>query len=251
MNKLLLKNYDPASIDMSKMDRDTFLENLLFLIPKTKHYCKPIDKQLTQMCTMPHTNNITSLEQYNTIVELIIIKNRLVVMRNLFVDFYEHLNDTQKKLYAAYFIKKDLKLCYKIRKHYKPAVTSMARGFMTYMKLKANIDEKELIINPIIHDSYVIALANKTMDKKGNKAIITDKKGNKMTIRQMKDAIAKVYDTATWKKKVKNMRDDQVVAVYYNFRNRGMLGKTWNRERQILIRNEKSKDDNWQQLTFL
>ena len=52
-----------------------------------------------------------------------------------------------------------------------------------------------------------------------------------MTIQQMKDAILDVYDTKSWRKKVANMYDDQVIAIYYNFSQRGILNKVLRRER--------------------
>lgn len=55
-----------------------------------------------------------------------------------------------------------------------------------------------------------------------------------MTIQQMKDAIRKVYDTASWKRKVDNMYDDQVVAIYYNFSERGILDKVLRKERPVV-----------------
>ena len=52
-----------------------------------------------------------------------------------------------------------------------------------------------------------------------------------MTIQQMKDAIVVVYDTASWKKKVANMYDDQVIAIYHNFLDRGILDKVMRKEK--------------------
>ena len=52
-----------------------------------------------------------------------------------------------------------------------------------------------------------------------------------MTIQQMKDAIVDVYATKSWRRKVDNMYDDQVIAIYYNFLERGVLGKVLRRER--------------------
>ena len=52
-----------------------------------------------------------------------------------------------------------------------------------------------------------------------------------MTIQQMKDAIVVVYDTASWKKKVANMYDDQVIAIYHNFLERGILDKVMRKEK--------------------
>lgn len=52
-----------------------------------------------------------------------------------------------------------------------------------------------------------------------------------MTVQQMRDAILKVYDTESWKKKVANMYDDQVIAIYHNFVERKILDKVMRRER--------------------
>lgn len=54
-----------------------------------------------------------------------------------------------------------------------------------------------------------------------------------MTIQQMKDAIADVYRTKSWRRKVEYMYDDQVIAIYRNFENRGILGKVMKRERPV------------------
>ena len=64
-----------------------------------------------------------------------------------------------------------------------------------------------------------------------------------MTIQQMKDAIVAVYDTRSWKRKVAAMYDDQVIAIYHNFANRGILDKTLKKERPITaIPNYESKE---------
>lgn len=43
-------------------------------------------------------------------------------------------------------------------------------------------------------------------------------------IEEMRHDISKVYLNTSWKKKVANMPDKQVMAVYYNFLERGMFG---------------------------
>ena len=52
-----------------------------------------------------------------------------------------------------------------------------------------------------------------------------------MTIQQMKDAIARVYRTESWQKKVDGMYDNQVIAIYYDFLNRGILDKVLRKEK--------------------
>lgn len=52
-----------------------------------------------------------------------------------------------------------------------------------------------------------------------------------MTVQQMRNAILGVYDTKSWKKKVANMYDDQIIAIYHSFRNKGMLGTVVRKEK--------------------
>jgi len=67
----------------------------------------------------------------------------------------------------------------------------------------------------------------------------------------MRGAIAKVYDTASWRKKVNNMYDDQVIAIYYNFAHRGILNKTMKKERPTKVDEFEIKTkEQYQQLTF-
>ena len=46
-----------------------------------------------------------------------------------------------------------------------------------------------------------------------------------MTVANMRDEISNVYDTKSWKNKVDEMYDDQVIAIYYNFMRSGKLNK--------------------------
>ena len=48
-----------------------------------------------------------------------------------------------------------------------------------------------------------------------------------MSVDQMRAAIAKVYSGIGWKEKVHYMPDYQVIAIYHNFKNRGMLDKRY------------------------
>ena len=70
-----------------------------------------------------------------------------------------------------------------------------------------------------------------------------------MTVQQMKDAIVAVYDTSSWKKKVNKMYDDQVIAIYYNFLNRGILDKVMRRENPATVEKRQFKE-NYQQMTI-
>ena len=52
-----------------------------------------------------------------------------------------------------------------------------------------------------------------------------------MTVANMRDEISYVYDTNSWKNKVDDMYDDQVIAIYYKFLAEGKLNKVLKRER--------------------
>ena len=54
-----------------------------------------------------------------------------------------------------------------------------------------------------------------------------------MSIQEMKNAILSVYKTKSWWQKVNRMYDDQIVAIYFNFNERGILGKTLRHERPV------------------
>ena len=71
-----------------------------------------------------------------------------------------------------------------------------------------------------------------------------------MTIQQMKDEIADVYHTKSWRKKVENMYDDQVIAIYHNFRERGVLGQVLRRERPIPATYDCGPKDECEQMTM-
>ena len=70
-----------------------------------------------------------------------------------------------------------------------------------------------------------------------------------MTVQQMKDAISRVYNTASWRRKVANMYDDQVIAIYRDFSHRGVLDKVLRNERPQMFEKQKPKEE-YQQLTM-
>ena len=51
-----------------------------------------------------------------------------------------------------------------------------------------------------------------------------------MSIDEMRDRIAKVYPGEKWKRKVANMYDDQVIAVYYKFAREGRFNPDYKKE---------------------
>lgn len=54
-----------------------------------------------------------------------------------------------------------------------------------------------------------------------------------MSIEQMRDAISKVHKSHWWKSKVANMPDNQVIAIYYSFLERGEFKEEAQIKREI------------------
>lgn len=47
----------------------------------------------------------------------------------------------------------------------------------------------------------------------------------------MRDEISNVYDTKSWRNKVDEMYDDQVIAIYYSFLRTGKINKVLKKEK--------------------
>ena len=52
-----------------------------------------------------------------------------------------------------------------------------------------------------------------------------------MTVNQMRHDISKVYSGVKWKRKVENMSDNQVIAVYYKFERSGKFSERYREKR--------------------
>lgn len=70
-----------------------------------------------------------------------------------------------------------------------------------------------------------------------------------MTVQEMKVAISRVYQTESWKKKVKNMHDSQVIAIYHDFYNRKILNQVLKKEKPKAAVKDDTKEIH-QQLSF-
>lgn len=44
-----------------------------------------------------------------------------------------------------------------------------------------------------------------------------------MSVDQMRDKVKEAYPGAEWKRKVNNMGENQIIALYYKFRNEGKI----------------------------
>lgn len=57
-------------------------------------------------------------------------------------------------------------------------------------------------------------------------------------INAMRLAILRAYDGPNWERKVRNMADNQVIAVYYSFLNSGKLNKNQEKSTTIVVESE-------------
>lgn len=69
-----------------------------------------------------------------------------------------------------------------------------------------------------------------------------------MTIEEQRIAISKVYPTNRWKNNVKNMTENQVVAIYLAFKQRGLLDKVI--KKPCPRKMEENKTKKMYQMTF-
>ena len=66
-----------------------------------------------------------------------------------------------------------------------------------------------------------------------------------MRVIDMKEALFHVYNTESWKNKVEDMPDDQVIAIYYNFLKRGKFSPAPKKEEPVCT------VETYEQLSFL
>lgn len=154
----VFKKYDVDHIDMSEIKMDSFCESLLWGVAQTKDNCKFIDKRIKHIAKIPCIPYMKSLNHFDIVVDSMIIKRRLIEICDLFKEWIKGVNELKKKLYVAYFIKKSPEICHEINGNYKQHIFSMARDFMLYIKVKSDLDEKELLKNPFVYDSYIMTV---------------------------------------------------------------------------------------------
>lgn len=165
MNKFF-KTCDIENIDMTEIDDSSFGESLLTCAAKTKFNCELIDKQINCKAIVSYVPTKTTMEQCEDIVEILHTKIELIRLYRTFIKWYKGLADRQKKLYIAYFVKKDYELCRQITHngHYhRRYIVPMSRDFVSYITVKSKLDENDLIRNPFIYDSYSHILDRKEL----------------------------------------------------------------------------------------
>ena len=158
------------NIDIDKIDFDSYCESLLSGVTKIKEKCECIDTQIDRISTISFIPWFSTMKHYDVVIERMAIKNELLRVYKSFIKWFKGLNKMQKKLYVAYFIKQDYKLCNDIghAHYYEKFILPMSKNFMKYITLISNFNEEELIENPFIYESYVFTLRkNKKRKKRG------------------------------------------------------------------------------------
>ena len=155
-------------IDINKMDMDTFGESLLLCAPHVKTFCQYIDDKILKMANTPFIPYVSAVEQYDKIIESIMVKKELIAFFKIFKKWYLGLNMQKRKIYKSYFVKKEGETydCKSYRKS--RTIMSMVHSFLAYIKVSTEYDERELVRNPYIYGTYKETLRkNKAARKRG------------------------------------------------------------------------------------
>ena len=168
---IYLTRYRIKDINIDEIDNNSFYESLFANIAKIPKTCRRIDEQINHIASVPHMSMMTTIEQFEAIVDLMNIKKELINVYKTFMNWYEELPDMFKKLYATYFVKKDHVLCEQLLhgSYYRieNCISSLLKDFRTYLKVNSKINKSELIKYPFIYNLYVnTCLKNKTKGKR-------------------------------------------------------------------------------------
>ena len=166
-NKRNLKN-----INVNKIDADSFGESLLFCAPQAKDFCRYIDIKIARMAHVSFIPWTSAGYQYDQIIDSIYDKTQLINLYNIFVDWYKRLDEKQKRLYKAYFIRKSGKIYQEImQKNYRKDrfIIPMIHSFINYIQIKLDFEARELIKNPYIYSTYIKVRKNNKKALRKNK----------------------------------------------------------------------------------
>lgn len=164
MEKKKLNN--AKNINLNKIDMDTFGESLLLCAPHVKTFCQYIDEKILRMANTPFIPYVSAAEQYEKVIESMMVKRELITFFKIFKKWYLGLSTQKRKLYIMYFVKKE-GLTWDDKPYRKDrAIMPMIRSFVTYLKATTEFDERELVRNPYIYGTYRDTLKNNKAAKK-------------------------------------------------------------------------------------
>lgn len=168
---IYLTKYKVKNVDIDDLDNNSFYECLFKNIVEIRKACRRIDNQIKHIAKVQYMPLMTTMEQYEAVIDLMNIKNELLKVYTSFVLWYEKLPNIYKKLYMACFVKRDHGLAERIFCHGYNSVeyhiSKLTRDFRIHMKKKTKLDKETLIKYPFIHNLYVNTLIkNKIKGKK-------------------------------------------------------------------------------------
>lgn len=153
-NNLKLNSY---LIGTPEISSDIFCESLLVGMVNAKNECARLDAQINRIGTSFVAYN-KAMDCYDAILDQMTLKNDLIELYKLFAKWYKQQNELNRKLFVAYFVKQDKKLCVELSKNshfHERYISRMARSFMHYVTVMSDYTMKKLIANPYIYKTYV------------------------------------------------------------------------------------------------
>lgn len=152
MSKYLTKN------KIDNLDIDAFYGSLFSKIAEIPAVCGRIDEQVERLALAQNLLYTSTMEQYETIIELASVKKELKKLRLLFKQWYGYLTIKQKWLYVTYYVDRNKELC---GQKLNITVTSVERRiaklkqrFIKFARKFSNVDEMAMLRYPYAHNLY-------------------------------------------------------------------------------------------------
>lgn len=167
---IYLTKYNVKNVNMDELDNASFYESLFANIVKIPKACRRIDEQINHIAGVPYMSIMTTMEQFDAVIDLMNIKKELIKLYKTFVNWYDEQPDMIKKLYAAFYIKKDHDLCERLSHSSQHKVdrliSVLLNDFKVYLKVNSKLNKSELIKYPFVYNLYVNThIKNKTKGK--------------------------------------------------------------------------------------
>ena len=162
-----LKN-EIKNFDIKSVDNETFGKSLLMCVPKIKYICAHLDAKIYGTALTSYAPYVSTMDQYDDIIENIVIKKQLLIVYQVFKEWYNGLSANEKTFYKYHFVKRDRSICADAAKNSKFRLDlhmgPMIRSFMDCLRVELNFKERELLRNPFIYQTYM-NLSNKKKRK--------------------------------------------------------------------------------------
>ena len=156
---------DATENDLKYVNIDYFCESLFLSILNTKDNLKQLDIKTKRIaCAFVPYDRI--IDCYDNIIKRVATKQELLIIYKTFVDWFKTLDEKYKKIFIAYYIRKDNKLCERVAKssHFRSKyIKGMGYSFLGYLKMMTDFNTKKLLKNPYIYNMYVKVWVNREL----------------------------------------------------------------------------------------